>query len=101
MWDAIRVATSAGWKFSPTELSLDLLALHLAIDSEFWKALGKIAGWGKRCRACGLICQEGQCGGNTPWCPDAQEEWLYRQHKFIDHVAAGKPADLYFEELFA
>lgn len=101
MWDAMRVATSAGWKFHPDELSLDMLALYLAIDSGFWVALGKTSEWGQRCRACGLVCEKGVCGGNTPWCPDVQEVWLYRQHQFIDHIAAGKPADSYFEELFA
>jgi hypothetical protein len=101
MWDAMRVATSAGWKLNPADSSMDMLALYLAIDSDFWKALGRTAEWGKRCRACGLICEKGVCGGNTAWCPDPQEEWLYRQHCFIDHVASGKHADLYFEELFA
>jgi hypothetical protein len=100
VWDAMRVAGLAGWKFNPDEFFLDMLALHLAIDSEFWKALGKTAEWGKRCRACGFVCDKGVCG-NTPWCPDLQEEWLYRQHRFIDHIASGKHADLYFEELFA
>jgi hypothetical protein len=100
MWDAIRVATSAGWKINPDDLSLDMLALHLAIDSDFWRTLGKTAAWGKCCRACGVVCEEGICGGNTPWCPDLQEEWLYRQHQFIDHLALGKQADLYFEEMF-
>jgi hypothetical protein len=101
MWDAIRVATSAGWKINPDDLSLDMLALHLAIDSDFWKALGKTAEWRKRCRACGLLCEGSVCGGNTQWCPDLQEEWVYRQHQFIDHLALGKQADLYFEEIFA
>ncbi len=41
MWDAIRVATSAGWKSNFDEPPLDMLALFLAIDSDFWKALGK------------------------------------------------------------
>ena len=100
IWDAMRVATSAGWKANPDDLSVDILALHLAIDSDFWKALGKSAEWSKRCRACGFI-SAGECRGNTPWCPDLQEEWLYRQHRFIDHIASGKHADPYFEELFA
>jgi hypothetical protein len=101
MVDAMRVATSAGWKLRPDDISLDMLALHVAIDSEFWRALGKTAEWGKRCRACGLVCVNGECGGNTRWCPDIQEEWLYQQHRFIDHIASGEHADLYFEELFA
>src|SRR5271156_3754874 len=70
MGDAMYVATSAGWEVNRDQLSLDLLALCLAVDSDFWKALGKTAEWGERCRACGMVCEEGVCGGNTPWCPD-------------------------------
>lgn len=95
---AIIVASKAGWQPSPG-MALDALTMHLAMDQGFWRALGKTAKWGERCRACLRLCTDGKCGGGTQWCPDVQAEWLYQQHRFIDHLASGRAPESFFGRL--
>ena len=52
------------------------------LDRTFWQALGKALGWKPF---------------NSPL--DEMLTWQYEWHRFIDHLASGKPADDFFKEL--
>ena len=66
------------------------------LDDNFWIALGKAMGWNmqehqyddakvKKIQGCTRIY--------------LMSGWLYQWHKFIDHLAAGKTIESYFENL--
>lgn len=51
------------------------------LDPLFWQALGKARGWG----------DDPKYGVYT--------EWRIHWHRFIDHLAEGKPAEDFFKDL--
>lgn len=74
------------------------------LDPSFWQLLGKVLGWktdqfwdevGARsfCRRCGI---------NEHFDDDEPEcipQWKWNWHRFIDHLAAGKTTEEFFEGL--
>jgi hypothetical protein len=93
------------------------------LDPKFWQSLGKAMGWAKE--IC-FICGSSEIrSGKEPSSPDnpgdyyenckrcgaewmSRDEfedgnaiagWLYRWHKFVDHLAEGKTAEDYFKTL--
>ncbi len=58
---------------------------------EFWQALGKARGWGKKTLSNGMVADVGRDGYINVW----QSYW----HDFIDHLAEGKDAESFFAEL--
>jgi hypothetical protein len=71
VWKAIRIAKTRGWRLDPPELGSnpEMLALHLAIDSRFWQALGRSQRWGN---------------------------WQTHREMFILHLESGKDMDSFF-----
>ena len=69
------------------------------IDPLFWQALGKSMGWtGKEnCSECGYIWEE------SCWCDreytHSVARWRHYWHRLIDHLAEGKSAESFFEEI--
>jgi hypothetical protein len=74
--NATRRAAGSGWSMNPpeTELTREILVLHLAIDSAFWQALAKAVGW-----------------------PD----WERNRRNFIDYLADGGDAASFFAHLLS
>lgn len=78
---AIEMAQEAGWKakssaFKLTSQEIADEYIELAVlDPEFWKCLGKAKGWDS---------------------PDGPM-WLFKQHRFIDHLAEGKESESFFQ----
>ena len=72
--DAIRRAADAGWNMNPpeSELTNDILILHLAIDITFWQALAASEQW---------------------------SGWESRRQGFIDYLADGGNAASYFAHI--
>ena len=58
----------------------------LLLDPDFWKCLGKALGWGYD-----FVRDPSEIYDQEQW----KDEW----HRFIDHLASGKSADSFFEEL--
>lgn len=56
------------------------------LDPLFWQSLGKAMGWKEK------MYIEGKGERNV-------KEWLEYWHNFIDHLAEGKDADSFFNEL--
>lgn len=71
------------------------------LDPSFWVALAEARHCNYAyCKKCGAskqrwpgICTKNDCGG------EYSVEWLDEWHRFIDHVAAGKTAEEFFEGL--
>lgn len=102
MKEAIQKAIEGGWKptgygkFSDNAISYKVQAVmkikykeRIFLDPLFWKALGKSLGWdeledGRKWESAKF--------GFMPVCK-------YRWHCFIDHLADGKSAESFFEEL--
>ncbi len=67
---------------------------RVLLDPLFWQALGKAEGWEKKTvkgQPCGIKDCTGEHLKGTDW----KEQW----HRFIDHLAEGKTADSFFENL--
>lgn len=66
-------------------------------DPAFWRALGKARGWkGDWCLTCTT------CKSHKQWegCTGIEiEEWEYRWHRLIDHLAADKDVESFFAML--
>ena len=73
------------------------------LDPKFWQALGRALGWEKQvCAKCGYPAENlgVYCGGcDTELDIIPYPEWLYHWHRFVDHLAEGKPADEFFAVL--
>lgn len=83
------------------------------LDPLFWQCLGKSLGWKgekiRMCVGCGVALKwnedptmNGKHGGRKGCGSDIEEyegQWLIEWHMFIDHLASGKDADLFFKEL--
>lgn len=71
------------------------------LDPLFWQALGKSLGWKGEHFYMTFEKQDDDDIDN----PEKEETkhfeplWLYHWHRFIDHLASGKSADSFFEEL--
>lgn len=59
----------------------DHMTLKLLLDPLFWQAVGETRGWyvGELCDAYGNCRRD--------------DEWLQKQHRFIDHLANGNDID--------
>jgi hypothetical protein len=71
---ATQRAAGSGWSMHPpaTELTNEILVLHLAIDCGFWQALARSGGW---------------------------PEWEVQRQDFIDYLADGGNPASFFEHL--
>lgn len=101
---AIREARGAGWNNAFYE-QLDNHQRHIEIaycDPLFWQALGKARGWpanGMRqvCSECGREPEDEFCneiGHNS-----TEPIFLYKWQRFINHLAARKDAESFFQTL--
>jgi hypothetical protein len=72
--NAIRRAAGSGWRMHPpeSELTNDILVLHLAIDNNFWQALATTEQW---------------------------SEWEARRQNFIEYLADGGNAASFFANI--
>lgn len=75
---------------------------HIFLNPPFWQALGKACGWS--IKACVPFLEHrlsatghgGNVDDNILW---VDEEWQMHWHRFIDHLAEGKDAESFFNEL--
>ena len=63
---------------------------HIIIDPLFWQALGKSMGW----KYAGQYTQE---WSNMKVC--SFDEWVYKWHLMVEHLADGGTIESYFEQL--
>ncbi len=106
--------------YEPVFEGNDLSYREISTDPLFWQALGKAEGWGVTSRKILKICPECkgygytvtendqsmdcyECG-NSGKVHDTKLEnigntWLNHWHRFIDHLAEGKDADGFFNEI--
>lgn len=97
------------WENNELAFSTDKMLL----DPAFWQALGKARGWlaqvmrkcpVKDCIECTFTDEETYCRKHghlmvlTAYVHKS-EEWLKNWHRLIDHLAAGKDVESFFEEL--
>lgn len=94
---AIELAKEEGWSDESMVLNADdemgaFYEYRLALlDPLFWQALGKALEWDR------LL--EGRKWGDKESVPDPF--WIRKWHRFIDHLATGKDAESFFQELLA
>jgi hypothetical protein len=67
----------------------------IVLDPSFWQALGKAMGWSGK-----VDMKFINAFGNTIVFTDLPR-WEMHWHKFIHHIAEGKDADSFFQELLA
>ncbi len=114
MKQAIQKAIEGGWKhpllknnpkadikglLEEGHLTADHYLRDAFLDPLFWQALGKAMGWGKckRCMGTGYLDYQTPCHecGHSGFTADWKMNW----HNFIDHLAEGKDAESFFNEL--
>ncbi len=91
--DAIDVGGYEGVKNWNADLSSWEVHRQIWCDPEFWKHLGKARGWGVPGRDKTIHPRAGA--------PEYEirEHWVQRWHRFIDHLAEGKDAESFFENI--
>jgi len=89
--DAIKKANEGGYQGFESPSYVETAHASAFLDPAFWQSLGKAMGWEDE-RECPLPC----CGGI---CPIDIPMWQSKWHNFIDHLAAGKDAESFFESL--
>ncbi len=76
---------------------------HIFLDPLFWQSLGKAMEWEKGCSGCGRMRKEPgfpECVKTGRVSHDNEEDgWKIKWHRFIDHLADGKDAESFFENL--
>ena len=106
--ETIEKAINGGWKLPPVhpfgeiqfirsdtrpKSSFHLHSDSLFLDPLFWQSLGKAMGW--------YVKGQGKLGLNRLH-PDGRyhtDEWLFKWHRFIDHLAEGKDPESFFKQL--
>lgn len=82
-----------------SETNKRLEANTILLDPLFWQALGKARGWGS---SFGFI-RTSDTGEIESWLESDSAgtvyQWRYYWHRFIDHLASGGDAELFFKEL--
>jgi len=92
----------AGYRQEKTVGDRDRFAL---LDPLFWRALGKAENWKKkmvirRGTVIGNYCTpKNECFEEMGFKMDYLDPWLFHWHNFIDHLAARKDIDSFFNEL--
>jgi hypothetical protein len=82
-----------GWKEGERIKITQELINKALLDPLFWQALGKAKGWSEKdfflpdCEGCGMPQEQ-----LNPW-------WRHVWHCFIDHLAEGKSAEEFFDNL--
>lgn len=85
---------SIGSAFRDEFINWCLKDKNYLLDPLFWQALGKSEGWeDEKKNYYGEETQDWITGG-IYW-----YEWQYHWHEFIDHLAEGKDADSFFNNL--
>jgi hypothetical protein len=85
---AVEKAASGGWKPDDIE-DMSLGGKEYLLAPLFWQSLGKAMGWADS--VWGTIGKDGNENG--------KRNWLVEWHDFIDHLAAGKDINSFFETL--
>lgn len=83
MKEAIKRAIEGGFKHQSSKSYSHQIA---TLNPIFWQALGKAEGWPK-------------ISAYPRESDNEFETWKMTWHQFIDHLAVGKDADSYFNEL--
>lgn len=89
------------------EITVPVTSSHqtsqVLLDPLFWQSLAKAEGWdGYQCLGCGYrhFSQIGFSECCQHWISaKTQERWKYEWHRFVDHLAEGKPIDVFFNHL--
>lgn len=79
--ETINKAEEGGWKQNYKHRGYGI-GLSIFDDPLFWQCLGKSLGWNTTIRYFSY-----------------EMRWIYEWHCFIDHLAAGKSIESFFEEL--
>lgn len=97
--DAIRSAREKGYKdYSETSGSYTKkYHSDILLDPLFWQTLGKAKGWNTYKTHTGSGYP--MSAGDPPSWKRYKPEWLYNQHRFIDHLAEKKSAEEFFATL--
>lgn len=110
---AIKKAIEGGWGRGKTDIPLELMPLFLAehpereyqvaLDPTFWRALGRVLGWGTCNRDTDvLLCK--RCGASDMYIQAHPDEICgadYKQyaHDFYDLVLTGGDTEKFWEEI--
>lgn len=98
MEKAIKKAIEGGFDAKNYPLNLDEKYMHdlnciILLDPLFWQALGEVEGWNHQSSYCKH--------GNHKSCRSrvSCHCFCHKWHSFIDHLAEGKDANSFFEQL--
>ena len=107
--EAIKKAVEGGMSYYPKNYNEKELIQLLTGERAFWQSLGKSLGWVTK----NEISHSGQCAAKIKRCGiigtdpkhfdtcymSNSDEWRWKWHRFIDHLAEGKDAESWFENL--
>lgn len=91
MKDAVKLALAGGWVCTvcvEPEKNYHWYKSSILLDPLFWRALGKSLGW-EEIEHTHMVTKKNV----------VTKMWLSYWHRFIDHLAEGKDAESFFEEL--
>jgi len=82
------------WTRKDNESSFIIPVEETFLDPDFWQALGRGLGWDQAVRTVHAV-----ENGRSTIVTRARQHWLSHWHRFIDHLAAGKTPEAFFESL--
>ncbi len=82
------------WTRKDNESSFIVPVAEAFLDPHFWHALGRGLGWDQERRTVHAV-----KNGRPTIVTRAGQQWLSHWHRFIDHLAAGKTSEAFFESL--
>ena len=82
------------WTRKDNESSFIVPVAEAFLDPHFWHALGRGLGWDQERRTVHAV-----KNGRPTIVTRAGQQWLSHWHRFIDHLAAGKTPEAFFESL--
>lgn len=90
MENAIKIALGVGYTTVYNDYRKDYIQKLITLDPLFWKSLGKAMGYRTIDKA--ELPKDSLLHLHQDW-------WLGTWHRFIDHLAEGKDAESFFNEL--
>jgi hypothetical protein len=84
------------WTRKDNDSSFIVPVAETFLDPHFWLALGRGLGWEQAVRAVHAV-----ENGRAMLVTRTGQQWLSHWHRFIDHLAEGKPPDAFFATLTA
>ena len=92
--EAIEKAIEGGYTIDPFHDPSRPIQAQYLLETSFWEALGRALGWNNE-----TITVHAVENGKPTIVTRIQQHWLSHWQRFIDHIAAGKTPESFFESM--